>query len=143
MKRTREEIIRTFIAIELPENIHNKLQKLQDDLRASMPDVRWTKPTNIHLTLKFLGDVEASRIDRIGEILKGIARNYSPFEMNLAGIGAFPNSRKPSIIWTGVEKGAGQLIEIAKNIESAMEKIGFPKEKRPFKPHLTVGRIGN
>ena len=141
MKKAKEETIRIFIAIELPEDIQSKLQKLQDDLSSSMPDARWTKPGNIHLTLKFLGDVEVSRIDKISAILKGIAQNFSPFEISLAEIGAFPNSRKPSIIWVGVEKGAQQLVEIAENIESSMEKIGFPKEKRPFRPHLTVGRV--
>jgi len=136
-----KENIRTFIAIELTPEIHHKLQQLQDVQKSAMPDVRWTKPGNIHLTLKFLGDVEVSRIDKISGIIKDVAGNFSPFEISLAGIGAFPNSRKPNIVWVGVEKGAGQLVELAKAIEDAMEKIGFPREKRPFKPHLTVGRI--
>jgi len=141
MKKTPKETIRTFIAVELPQEIQDRLQQLQDDLGASMPDVRWTKRGNVHLTLKFFGDVQVSRIGAISEALKDIARQFSPFTMNLAGIGAFPNSRKPRIVWVGIEKGAGSLIEIANLIEASMGKLGFPREGRPFRPHLTVGRI--
>mgnify|MGYP001043449696 CR=1 FL=1 len=141
MKKNREETIRTFIAIELPAEIHASLQRVQDDLRESMPDVRWTKYGNVHLTLKFLGDVQVSRIDPIGSALRQIASQFSPFVVNLAGMGAFPDPRKPRIVWVGVEKGVDRLVEITNQIETAMEKLGFPREGRPFKPHLTVGRI--
>ncbi len=141
MGRDSKETIRTFIAVELPEEIHDKLQQIQNDFRASMPDVRWTKPGNIHLTLKFLGDVQLSRIDRITNSLMDIGGRFSPFTMSLASMGAFPNPRKPRIVWVGVEKGADMLVEIANSIEASMKPLGFPKEKRPFRPHLTVGRI--
>ena len=141
MGKASKETIRTFIAVELPEEIHHKLQQLQNDFRTSMPDVRWTKPGNIHLTLKFLGDVQLSRTDRITSSLKDIGGQFSPFAMSLAGMGAFPNSRKPRIVWVGVDKGADTLVEIANSIEASMKQLGFPKEKRPFTPHLTVGRI--
>ena len=103
MKKAPKETIRTFIAVELPQEIQDGLQKLQSDLRTSMPDVRWTKHSNIHLTLKFLGDVQVSRIDSISRILGDVADQFSPFTMSLAGIGAFPNSRKPRIVWAGIE----------------------------------------
>jgi len=141
MKKTSKETIRTFIAVELPQEIQDGLQKLQSDLRISMPDVRWTKHSNIHLTLKFLGDVQVSRIDSISRILGDVADQFSPFTMGLAGIGAFPNSRKPRIVWAGIEKGADRLVEMAKMIESSMQKVGFKREKHPFRPHLTIGRI--
>lgn len=141
MKKVTEETIRTFIAVEFPQEIQDRLQQLQDDLRPSMPDVRWIKHGNIHLTLKFLGDVKVSRIDAVTEALRDVARQVSPFAMSLAGIGAFPNSRRPRIVWVGIEKGADRLIEIAKLIEASMKRLGFPREKRPFRPHLTVGRI--
>lgn len=143
MNKSSKEAIRAFIAIELPEEIQNRLQQLQDELRPSMPDVRWIKYGNIHLTLKFLGDMQVSRIQAISEALRNISSQFSPFEMSLAGIGAFPNSRKPRIVWVGVEAGAEQLVEIAKSIEAAMKKLGFPREERPFRSHLTVGRIRN
>lgn len=141
MGKASKETIRTFIAVELPKEIHDKLQQLQNDFRTPMPDVRWTKPGNIHLTLKFLGDVQISRIDRITSSLMDIGGRFSPFTMSLAGMGAFPNPRKPRIVWVGVEKGADTLVEIANSIEASMKQLGFPKEKRPFRPHLTVGRI--
>lgn len=141
MKKKSREIIRTFISVELPQEIHHSLKRTQDLLRESMPDVRWTKSSNIHLTLKFLGDVEVSRTDSINEALTDIAGRFPPFTMTLTGIGAFPNSRNPRIIWVGLENGADELIGIAKQIEGAMKKLGFPREKRPFRPHLTVGRI--
>ena len=141
MKKNSKETIRIFVAMELPQEIQDTLQQLQSDLRASMPDVRWTKRGNIHLTLKFLGDVQVSRIDKISDSLRDIACQFSPFVVSLSGIGAFPNSRKPRIVWVGMEKGANRLIEAANLIEEAMKRLGFPREKRPFRPHLTVGRI--
>lgn len=141
MNKTPKETIRTFIAVELPREIQDKLGQLQTDFKASMPDVRWTKHGNIHLTLKFLGDVPLSKIDKIGEALREVAVRFSSFTMSLAGIGAFPNSRKPRIVWVGVKKGADELTEIARAIESSMKRLGFSMEKRSFSPHLTVGRI--
>ena len=141
MKKTSKEMIRTFIAVELPQEIQDRLRQLQDNLRASMPDVRWTKHGNIHLTLNFLGDMPISRIDEISKALRNITSQFSPFAISLAGIGAFPNSRQPRIVWVGIEKGAERLTEIAKLIETSMKSLGFPREKRPFSPHLTVGRI--
>jgi 2'-5' RNA ligase len=140
MKESKETI-RTFIAIQLTQDIHDKLKRLQSDLAPSMPDVRWTKYGNIHLTLKFLGDIQISRVDKIVDSLKEIAAQSSPFTMNLTGVGAFPNCRKPRIVWVGTEKGTDELIKLAKSVEFSMKKLGFPREKRPFRPHLTVGRI--
>ena len=141
MRKTPKETIRTFIAVELPREIQERLRQLQDDFGASLPDVRWTRFGNIHLTLKFLGDVEVSRVDKIRDSLIDVARQFSSFKMSLAGMGAFPNSRKPRIVWVGVEEGADRLVEIARSIESSMKNLGFQREKRPFRPHLTVGRI--
>jgi len=139
--KNNDEIIRAFIAIELPKEIHGSLKKTQDELKNSMSDVRWTKYGNIHLTLKFLGDTKSAKIDAIGKAIQNIADEFSPFIIGLSGIGAFPNTHKPSIIWTGIHKGADEISKMAYQIENAMEKLGFPKEKRSFKPHLTIGRV--
>jgi len=141
MKKTSNEMIRAFIAIELPEQIHDNLRKLQDNLKEPMPDVRWIKYGNVHLTLKFLGDIESKRVDKIIKSIMDITEHFPSFTASLSGIGAFPNSRKPSIIWAGIDKGFNVISEIAREIESSMEKLGFPREKRPFKPHLTIGRV--
>jgi len=141
MKKDTEEVIRAFIAVELPKEIHENLKKLQNDMKNSLPDVRWVKYGNVHLTLKFLGDTNVSKIDAISKALQDIAGSFSPFALSLAGIGAFPNSRKPSVVWTGIEKGADEVSRLVDMVELAMEKFGFPREKRPFKPHLTIGRV--
>ena len=141
MKKKNKETIRIFIAVELPQKIHDSLKQLQDALRDSMPDVRWTKSGNIHLTLKFLGDVEISRIEAISKALTDITCQFTSFTTSLANIGAFPNSRKPRIVWVGLEKGADELVKMAGQIEDSMKRLGFLREKRRFNPHLTVGRI--
>jgi RNA 2',3'-cyclic 3'-phosphodiesterase len=141
MKNEADEVIRTFIAVELPKEINDSIQRLQNDLKDSMSDARWVKYGNIHLTLKFLGDTKVTKLELIGTVIQEIARKYSPFIISLAGIGAFPNSRKPSVIWTGIDKGKDEISKLANEIESAMGKLGFPKENRPFNPHLTIGRV--
>lgn len=141
MKKDSDEVIRAFIAVELPEEIHKNLKKLQNDMKDSMPDVRWTKYGNIHLTLKFLGDTKVSKIEAINKAIQDITDRFSPYVVSLAGIGAFPNSRKPSVVWTGIKKGADEMIRLVNEVESSMEKFGFPREKRPFRPHLTIGRV--
>jgi 2'-5' RNA ligase len=140
MKNT-DEVIRTFIAVELPKEINEGIKRVQDELKDSMRDVRWTKYGNVHLTVKFLGDTKVAKIDAIGKAIQGIADGFSPFVISLAGIGAFPNSRKPSVVWTGIQKGADEITKIADQIETSMAKFGFPREKRSFKPHLTIGRV--
>lgn len=141
MKKGSDEVIRAFIAIELTEDIHNNLRKLQDSLKNSMPDVRWVKYGNVHLTLKFLGDTKVSMLDAIGKTIQSIADKHSSFTISLAGLGAFPNPRKPSVIWTSIDKGKEEVAKLAIEVESAMEQFGFSREKRTFKPHLTIGRV--
>jgi len=91
--------------------------------------------------LKFLGDIESERVDKIIKSIMDITEHFPSFTASLSGIGAFPNSRKPSIIWAGIDNGFSIIAEIANEIESSMEKLGFPREKRSFKPHLTIGRV--
>ena len=141
MKKALEETVRTFVAVEFPQEIQERLQETQDALRQRMPDVRWTKYGNIHLTLKFLGDARTSKIDAISRALSGVAGQFSPFAISLAGLGVFPNSRRPRIVWVGVEKGSANIVEIAAAIEAPLKKLGFPRERRRPSPHLTVGRI--
>ena len=141
MKKGSDEVIRAFIAIELTEEINNNLKKLQDSLKDLMPDVRWVKYGNVHLTLKFLGDTKVSMLESIGNAIQDIAKRYSPFTISLTGIGAFPSIRKPSVIWTGIQKGKEEVAKLANEVELAMGRFGFPKEKRAFKPHLTIGRV--
>jgi 2'-5' RNA ligase len=110
-------------------------------LRESRADVKWVTPANAHLTLKFLGDVDEEKIDEIAGKVSAACRGTRPFKMSLAGLGAFPNGRRPSVIWVGVEEGREFLSDLNEKIEKELEKMGFEREKRKFSPHLTIGRL--
>lgn len=133
--------IRTFIAIEISEDLRQELAEVQQELRESEADVKWVKPQNLHLTLKFLGDLPEEKTREVKEILENIARHTQPFEANFAGIGAFPKLDFPRVVWVGIEKGKDELIGLAKEIEEELTRLGIPKEKRGFSAHLTLGRI--
>jgi len=133
--------MRTFIAIDLNEENVEKIAGLQSELKKSDADVKWVEPENIHLTLKFLGEISEEQAGQVKNILDKIASDFRPFEVSLTEIGAFPKLDYPRVIWVGIEKGKKETEEIAKNIEDELEKLGFPKEKRPFAAHLTIGRV--
>ncbi len=134
--------IRTFIAIELDEAIKVALVDLQGQLKAKVPQgsVRWVKPGGIHLTLKFLGDVPANRIGEVERALTQACVRFRCFSFSVGGIGCFPNPRRPRVVWVGVREESGTLLRLQKAIEDAMEKLGFPPERRRFHAHLTLGR---
>jgi len=135
------DVIRTFICIEIPESIKSRISKLQETLRQIEAQVSWTKPSNIHLTLKFLGGVEASRIERVSKALEGAANGISPFEVEVSGAGCFPSPRSPRVLWVGFSNVPEHLQQLYSNIEDEVAQEGFPREKRKFSPHLTIGRI--
>lgn len=135
------EIIRSFIAIELNEGIHSELASLQSILKKSNADVKWVAPESIHLTLKFLGNIDADKIKEIEKILNETAAGSEPFVLTLKGIGAFPKLDYPRVIWVGVDSGAAQSEQLARVIEDKLEKLGIPREDREFHPHLTLGRV--
>jgi 2'-5' RNA ligase len=134
-------LIRSFLAIELPKLILRKIEEVQGDLRSTHADVRWINPEKIHLTLKFFGNIEESRIGPIFKSIEEPIRNSPPFSMEVKGVGAFPQMRNPRVIWMGLVDGKGFLTSIQKQIEIQLEKIGFQPEDRPFHPHLTLGRM--
>jgi 2'-5' RNA ligase len=131
--------MRAFIAIELPETIRSTLRRKQALFRSVSPDARWTEPEGIHLTLKFLGEVPDPRVKEVCGRLK----NLGPFEafiMQLKGFGFFPDARRPRVLWVGVET-LSSLSRLAEQIEEAMQGIGFARENRAFRPHLTLARF--
>jgi 2'-5' RNA ligase len=134
-------LIRSFLAIELPEPILKKIEEVQADLKSTHADVRWVNPQQIHLTLKFFGYIEEPRIDPIVKSIEEPIRNTSPFSLKVQGIGAFPNLRSPRVIWMGLVEGKEVLTSLQKQIEIQLEKVGFQPEDRPFHPHLTLGRM--
>ena len=107
---------------------------------AASEAVRWVPAENIHLTLKFLGDVSLSNLELLKEMLLAEVREHTPFEFSVGGLGAFPNSTRPRVLWVGVQ-APPELSTLQNNIEARMERIGYAREERPFSPHLTLGRV--
>ena len=135
------EVVRTFICIEIPESIKKRVNSLQETLRQTEAQVSWTNPSNIHLTLKFLGGVKASRIERVGKALERSASGIGPFEIGIGGTGCFPSPRSPRVLWVGVSSVPEQLRQLYANLEDELAREGFEREKRKFSPHLTIARI--
>ena len=135
------DLIRTFICIETPDSIKSRTGRLQEILREIEAQISWTKPSNIHLTLKFLGGVEASRIARVSKALERAANGINSFEVEVGGAGCFPSPRNPRVLWIGVSKVSEGLRQLYSNIEDELAREGFEREKRKFSPHLTIGRV--
>ena len=134
--------IRTFIAIELPKITRDALGDLQARLTVHVPkdSVRWVKPDNIHLTLKFLGQVPTAQIDSITSALKHAVAGMHVFPLDVMNAGCFPDERRPRVVWVGVDEPIGVLHALQRAIELATAPLGYPTEPRPFQPHLTLGR---
>ena len=132
--------MRCFIAIELPEAVKSTLSGIEEELKKSKADVRWIKPDNIHLTLKFFGNIEEKKTEKIIEIMESICNQYAPFTIEIKGMGTFPNIKSPRVLWVGIE-GNDTLKTLQKEIENKMESIGFEREDRAFTAHLTLGRF--
>ena len=133
--------MRLFIAVDLPASVRQEVAAFQQDLKNSGADVKWVEMDNLHLTLKFLGDTKESRAGELKQTLGAAVKGKSPFEIHLEGIGAFPKTTSPRVIWVGVNLGEKQLVDLAHNIEEGCLTLGFPKEERPLSAHLTIGRV--
>jgi len=134
--------MRAFIAIDLPENLKNKLKLLQEDLKRYDLEVKWVKPENIHLTLKFLGNIdERTQVPRIKDIINRVSSNTRFFEATLEGFGFFPNEKNPRVFFVKITR-QGLLKSIANQLEQRLQNLGFPIEGR-FSSHLTLARIKN
>jgi RNA 2',3'-cyclic 3'-phosphodiesterase len=133
--------IRTFIAVELSPAVVARAVSLVELLRPAGTDVKWVESQNMHLTLKFLGDVREEDTVDVCRVVTKTAAEFEPFEIALGGAGAFPNSRRPRTLWIGVEQGVKELTNLQTAVERALAKRGFPKEGRAFHPHLTIGRV--
>jgi 2'-5' RNA ligase len=133
-------MMRLFIAIEISAEIKAELTKIVDKLKEAAAEVKWVRPEGMHLTLKFLGEVEEGRKGVVENILEKISTTKS-FTVTFQGLGAFPNLNNPRVIWVGIEKGKEELKKINGELETQLETVGFPKEERGFEPHLTLGRV--
>ena len=136
------EQIRCFIAIELPEELKRELSKLQSQLKAaSRASVKWVDTKSIHLTLKFLGNVDVNRIPTILETIAQARQGIAPFHLEVAGTGVFPGQKQPRVAWVGLRGDVQILLRLQERIESALVPLGFASEARSFTPHITLGRV--
>ena len=133
--------IRTFIAIELPEKIIYTIGKVQEKIKSYGFKIRWVSPENIHLTLKFLGNIKKADMEKVAKAISESVTGYHSISLSVKGIGVFPGIKRPRVLWLGISKQLDLLIELQKTLDETLETMGFPKEKRPFKGHLTLGRI--
>ena len=134
--------IRVFIAIQISADASQALAELKERLAETVPrGVRWVDPKGIHLTLKFLGDIDPSLAGRVVEAMGQPGQASSPFNLQLSGVVMFPNERQPRILWAGVGGDVDALLALQEQVEQAISPLGFPREKRPFNPHLTIGRV--
>ncbi len=133
--------IRTFVAVNLAPGLKETLAQVQERLKAARADVTWVRPENLHLTLKFLGQVEETRLAAVAEAVATAARGYGSFRLVLGGLGAFPQPRVARVVWIGVSEGAQALAALQARVEGGLESLGFPREERPFTAHLTLGRV--
>lgn len=133
--------MRTFIAIEIPDAVKQEMAKVQDQLRGSGVQASWTRPEGIHLTLKFLGEIDESKTAAIMDSLTPSVAGTGGCRLDVMGVGTFPNPRNARVAWLGIAGDVGRLKALQRAVEEGMTGIGFKREARTFSPHLTLGRI--
>ncbi|MDE2222256.1 MAG: RNA 2',3'-cyclic phosphodiesterase [Candidatus Omnitrophica bacterium] len=133
--------MRGFLAFPISGELKEEFERLLGDLKKTGADTSWVKPENIHLTLKFLGDIEPEDLKKITAVLTEQASRFSVFASYLTEIDAFPDLHHPKIIWAGLDDSIRTMETIVRVLENELAQCGFSREERPFKPHLTLGRI--
>ncbi len=134
-------LLRVFIAVETPLPIRQAIFAQTESLRGALGDlVRWAPVENMHLTLKFIGDVSPANVELLSQMLTAEATGCAPFRMQIGGLDSFPTSRRARVIWVGIQAPAA-LASLQRGIESAAARLGYESETRPFSPHLTIGRV--
>ncbi len=133
--------MRTFIAIPLPKETKDLLSKLQNQLKSCGADVKWVQPQNIHLTLKFLGEINEEELNKISLVLEEMDNKISVFTVSIDSIGAFPRINSPRVIWVGPGSGDNEIKILAKELEERLNEIGISREEKPFSSHITLGRM--
>jgi len=133
--------VRTFIAIELPEEVRQYLARCQARLKAAGASVKWTRPEQIHLTLAFLGNVPADELDALAEAVREAVAEFGPLTLRATGTGQFPPRGRPRVLWVGVRADEGDLVGLQKAVAGAAAPFAEKQEHRAFHPHLTLGRV--
>jgi 2'-5' RNA ligase len=135
------KIVRVFIAVPLPVDLKAKLTALQGEFRRLSLEAAWVRDAGFHLTLKFLGEVDAAHIGPIASCMTATAQWYAPFSLTLSGVGVFPHESSPRALWVGIEDETGQLRQLRQTLEAELVQIGYPPDDRSFAPHLTLARL--
>ena len=135
-------MLRSFIAVEIPAEIQNAIAHSIASIKNTLPKplIRWVAPHNVHLTLKFLGDVSPANLERLADTLKDEIVTHKMFSMSIGGIGAFPTQRRARVIWVGLDAPPA-LAALQRGVDAVSVQLGYPREERPFSPHLTIGRV--
>ncbi|MCE9646159.1 MAG: RNA 2',3'-cyclic phosphodiesterase [Chloroflexi bacterium] len=135
-------LLRAFIAIELPQHLQVSIEKQTARLHQTLGDqvIRWVPTHNMHLTLKFIGDISTSHVDFLKQLIAQEAASHPQFDLQIGGLGSFPTPRRPRILWAGLHAPA-DLVSLQNGIEMGTARLGYDRQERPFSPHLTLGRV--
>jgi 2'-5' RNA ligase len=133
--------IRTFVAVKLPETVLAAIGGVQAQLAVYGFNVRWVTTGNIHLTLKFIGGVHEDEVDGIAAVLTETVHGFAPLRLAAAGVGVFPSVKRARVIWVGLSGQLSEFAALQRSVEDRLATIGYPREKRPFSGHLTLGRV--
>ena len=137
-----EQQIRSFIAVELPEEVKSGLREIQNELKsAGHQFIKWVAPESVHLTLKFLGNISPQKVAEITAVMEEASRGFSSFHLKIGGLGAFPNLNRPRVLWLGISGDVDKLATLQGHIDAGLVALEFAKETRPFAPHLTLARL--
>ena len=137
-----QQYVRAFIAIELPGTVRRGLWEIGRSLQSGPSrSIKWVPESNMHLTLKFLGDVPVSQVPEISSTMQNTARSIRPLTLHVTGLGTFPGQSRPRVIWAGLGGDTETLVLLATAIDAALSGLGYPRETRPFTPHLTLARV--
>jgi 2'-5' RNA ligase len=134
-------MVRTFIALVIPDAWKEFLGRVEGDLAARMTGLSWVKPSNMHITVRFLGDLGEDGVRRAGEAARRGSEGRAVFRAGLGPLGAFPSLRRPRVLWTGLSEGADDAIALARDVNRSLERSGFGPSDKPFKPHITLARV--
>ena len=139
---TEGKSIRTFLALDPPPEVRKEIKIIQGRMREILRgDVRWTNPDGMHLTLKFFGNIFETDVDRISQVIGKITAQVAPLVLDIKTVGVFPNAKRPRVIWLGIKGDVEPLVRLQEEIDRELLTPGFSKEERPFRPHLTLGRV--
>lgn len=135
--------LRAFIAVHIPDDVKQALNEASRLLAGRVPTgaVRWVRPEQMHLTLRFLGDTDTGKLPAIRAAMDAVAASNAPFELRLGGIGCFPNMRRPRVIWVGLSGEEARLLSLVSSLEKQLAPFGWEPEGKPFRAHLTLGRV--